>query len=510
MLTDMRRTHSGFLGIEGSARAVLRVLACCLLFLGGCEAQPGAGRELPPPATPYETQTNCDYMCTLFAGDGTSSQKCVTLGYPPHDPSPALFADALYGYCRAGNLAVGSCERFVGKSRDSFGPGSACGSVQTEGFGVYVPPAGTATAVEWKVCSELGGPEPECAHYPAGSPPVQLSRCVFLNVEGGSYNPGKSKVSCYGFYKPRGNVTCKVADCNACAEAEPTTCAKCKSGTFLSSHKECAPCPTEHCSMCSGGGSDGCVLCDAGYTLTSAGACAPCPSDCAECDPAGGCYRCAPGFWLGQDGGCTQCDAGCDFCLSSTECGQCSAGFALNTSGACVACPSGCDVCTEDGATCTSCAASTSYNASTGACESYPDISDLVCSGYRDASGACQECPKGTAENCGVCGANGCTSCAPGYGLVNGECKVCPHQQDGCLECTTTACTRCGEAQYVNDQGGCSDCSEFSGANTCLDCNVHGCTNCMPIGGTTNVTDGICWKCTAVGTPRPGWPACYP
>lgn len=280
----------------------------------------------------------------------------------------------------------------------------------------------------------------------------------------------------------------RVPNCNRC-NSDGTTCYSCDAGRILktttkgktviqecllSQEERCKAVP--HCGLCTiTDSTTTCEACMPGYALqTQSNSCVVCSGNCVYCSTGSTCEFCEDNYALSsQSSTCTKCNINnCDICHDASVCNTCSDGFHHNDDGTCVqnnqcdivgckACNQGKSICTEcykgyylTGKTCTPCSdgipncilcSETSITTSSRAtlscqkCQLGYNLRDYVCESCADLTMHCQHCPSGV-----------CTSCEPGYQLVNYPryCKQittkdCSNLKN-CLTCTSDIkCVSC-------------------------------------------------------------------
>lgn len=246
-----------------------------------------------------------------------------------------------------------------------------------------------------------------------------------------------------------------VPNCGLCTITDLViTCDVCMSGYFLqaSSHS-CVKC-SENCVHCSAEST--CAFCQDNYTLSSSSSPSTCTAstiqNCDLCYDASTCNTCSNGFYRNDEGTCiqdNQCNiAGCKECnQDQSTCTKCYKGYYL-TGKTCTLCSAGIPNCISCDAPST--AGSSRATLSCNTCQQGYHLRDGVCEACSDITRYCQSCPSGI-----------CTSCEPGYQLVNYPryCQQktttdCSHLNN-CLTCTSDSlCVSCSPG-YSPNRGVC-------------------------------------------------------
>lgn len=321
-----------------------------------------------------------------------------------------------------------------------------------------------------------------------------------------------------------------VSNCGLCTVTDSTTtCDACLPGYFLqSSSNTCVKC-AENCVYCSAEST--CTSCKDNYTLSS-----PLPSTCTACTlqncdlcyDGSICDTCSSGFHHNDDGTCVQntnCDdVGCKECNGGhAPCTKCYKGYYL-TGQTCTLCSvdiSNCILCDSPSA-----GASSRATLSCTRCQQGYHLRDNACESCSDITNHCQSCPSGICtscepgyqlmnypryckektttdcsnlSNCLACtSASRCISCAPGYSPTNGVCELY-------TGCAVANCGICRSDQYT-----CDFCvrgyrlENNQCISKCTDRNCHTCSpgadgqevckQCMP-GYILDTDSGVCTSC---------------
>lgn len=370
-------------------------------------------------------------------------------------------------------------------------------------------------------------------------------------------------------------VQCNVLNCATCQQAN--VCANCAPSYTLASTNICISCNIDKCTSClsnaicsacndtassveyfpssngnlcvqcdlslvnmtncqSCSADNSCAVCAPGYqvyspTTNGNNVCIPCAfANCLTCNFAG-CQTCAPGY-NPVNGTCLQCQYPCATCVSgsSTSCQACTTPFYIITptaNGTCL--PNSVPNCisynTSNTSLCTGCSTTYTLNTTTNTCQLSCPVNCLTClsngtctscmSSYiLTASGTCNQCQMTGCQTCTNIGSV-CTSCYPGFYLLNSECKLCPGYCSQCnsyLVCTALVQNNqqvlyfnqtTGETELAICQQNCQTCSSFN-AQLCLQC-MNG----------TYLSKGNCLKCSSSClTCNPSSPniclSCYP
>lgn len=304
-----------------------------------------------------------------------------------------------------------------------------------------------------------------CKEY-NGSVCVACSNRFYFSSPGGKCIPVSSLCknyssatgqcgSCYPGYFLTSAGTCivQVPTINNCQSESNGVCSKCYSGYFLN-QGNCKPlnplCKNHDFST------GACTDCYPGYTLGN-GLCTVFVGDpnCLKTNPNGGCLNCSRGFFLDISGRCKQVNPLCKGADSKGLCIDCYPGYTL-VSGACIIGR------TKVQANC--------FKVQNGIC------TKCFSRYYLNNVGECQPIN----PLCKTFNPSGaCTSCYPGYSLINGECLISGAGGTGQQNCAKTdannICTSCYSGYYL------------SASNTCLKVN--------DLCKTRNILNTICTSC---------------
>ena len=250
----------------------------------------------------------------------------------------------------------------------------------------------------------------------------------------------------------------------------------------LYNQTECPPCD-DTCLTCQGPDFDDCTACEDGFVLIG-GECKPCDKSCLTCNDVDDahCLSCPDGFVL-SDGKCIEippCDETCLECSGpgADNCTKCPDGKLL-VGGRCVE-PNCIDwdwtIEEKDGGRCdTDCDCNGARRCSPDKyCQECDDLANEFPSIYD-----LKDCPP-CDDSCATCNGpntDDCTSCEPGFVLVNGECKQC---HDNCLTCsgvTDHDCLSCNSPLVLKD-GECVD-PPIPCDDSCLTCSGSAANECV-------------------------------
>lgn len=348
-----------------------------------------------------------------------------------------------------------------------------------------------------------------------------------------------SCLSCYDSFE-LSNGNClksnqSISDPN-CAAFLQGICTKCSSGYFFQNNGMCGL-VNPNCKTFDAV-SGMCLTCYLGFSL-SGGSCVQGNSTNSAIDPncaafaAGACMRCSKNFYFGSNGKCmavnplcqtydpangnclscyqsyvvsngscvrdvngTSSDPNCASWLSGV-CASCDTRTFMNSSGLCENVNINCNTYNADNGQCTSCYAG--YALSNGTCS--PSTSPNSCSKF-NSNGSCAECGTGSYLSQGQCltidtqcanfsvSTQACTSCYPGYSILNGVCQISTVDSKLAVQnCyaydSSSQCIKCFDRYFLS-------------ANTCSPVNVFCKTydaytgNCLSCYSTFKLANGKC------------------